>query len=331
MEQNILHNDLASMLSNQCFTLTLLPTECCNFRCTYCYEDHKTTKMDVALVQAIKRLIKIRTDEKDFRYLTIGWFGGEPLLAIKIIQDISNYAKTLSQKKFQFNSSITTNGYLLTPVIFKKLLSVNINYYQISLDGPKDIHDKTRIKINGDGTFDHIWSNLLAIREIKGDFTIILRIHITPENLSSIIDFTPLLTAHFGHDKRFSIFFKAIENLGGKEVETFSQMGNRDETIAHLYELLGNNINTKQLDQTSICYAAKPNAIVIRANGDINKCTVSLNDPKNYIGKICKDGTIDFDQEKLQPWLDVLQGFKKEVLACPWREVKESLHPGKSA
>ena len=278
--------------------------------------------MNIALVQAIKRLIKIRTDDKDFRYLNIGWFGGEPLLAIKIIQDISNYAKTLSQQKFQFNSSMTTNGYLLTPIIFKKLLSINITYYQISLDGSKDIHDKTRIKVNGAGTFDHIWSNLLAIREIKGDFTIILRIHITPENLSSIIDFIPTLTSHFGNDKRFFIFFKAIENLGGKAIETFSQVGNRTETITHLYKLLGNNINAKQLDQTSICYAAKPNAIVIRANGDINKCTVSLNDPKNYIGKIRADGTLDFDQEKLQPWLDMLQGFNKEVLACPWRMVK---------
>src|SRR5947209_19415198 len=67
--------------------LILLPTEQCNFRCTYCYEDFSIGRMNPETIQGVKRLIDRRLEGLGF--LSVSWFGGEPLLACDIIEDIS--------------------------------------------------------------------------------------------------------------------------------------------------------------------------------------------------------------------------------------------------
>jgi sulfatase maturation enzyme AslB (radical SAM superfamily) len=41
-------------------------------------------------------------------------------------------------------------------------------YISISLDGPKKIHDKNRMLINGNGTYDAFIRNLTMVRDIIG-------------------------------------------------------------------------------------------------------------------------------------------------------------------
>lgn len=50
---------LAELLSNQSQELILFPTEQCNFRCTYCYEDFKLGRMSNGTVNGIKALIGV--------------------------------------------------------------------------------------------------------------------------------------------------------------------------------------------------------------------------------------------------------------------------------
>ena len=47
---------IASVISSQVQSFTLFPTEKCNFRCTYCYEDFKIGKMPPKLQRAIELL-----------------------------------------------------------------------------------------------------------------------------------------------------------------------------------------------------------------------------------------------------------------------------------
>jgi sulfatase maturation enzyme AslB (radical SAM superfamily) len=62
--------------------LIILPTEACNFRCTYCYETFEHKKMKKEVVNGIKALIGRRGPE--LNKLEIAWFGGEPLLAFDV-------------------------------------------------------------------------------------------------------------------------------------------------------------------------------------------------------------------------------------------------------
>jgi uncharacterized protein len=51
-----------------------------------------------------------------------------------------------------------------------------------------------------------------------------------------------------------------------------------------------------------VCYAAKMNSYVIRADGSLSKCTVALYDPRNIIGRLNEDGTMEISTEKVAWW-----------------------------
>lgn len=71
------------------------------------------------------------------------WYhSGEPLLAMDIIESMSVRIMEICKKaKRKYISDITTNGYLLSLDVFRKLLDLNVIEYQITIDGPKEIHD----------------------------------------------------------------------------------------------------------------------------------------------------------------------------------------------
>jgi uncharacterized protein len=69
-------------------------------------------------------------------------------------------------------------------------------------------------------------------------------------------------------------------------------------------------------DPGNFCFASRPNSFVIRASGDIGKCTVALSDPANSIGRIHGDGTLEVRSEALAPWLRGWRG-DPDALKCP--------------
>lgn len=162
--------------------LIILPTEACNFRCTYCYETFENKKMSRRVVTGIKSLIDRRGAE--LNELEISWFGGEPLLAFDVVTDICKHAIGAAKAGgFNFSSNMTTNGYFLDRQCFLSCLANGIGSFQISLDGGPNDHNTSRKLASGAGTFDRIWANLLAMKEVPGEFTILLR---TPLHLREL-------------------------------------------------------------------------------------------------------------------------------------------------
>src|SRR5688572_18926217 len=129
--------DLAEAISDRSLNLIVMPTEHCNFRCTYCYESFQIGKMKRPVVEGVKNLLTERIEGLDF--LTMSWFGGEPLLAIDVMEAISTHILELtrSASTVRYRGDITTNGYFLSKDVFAKLLLWNIRTYQISFDGTK--------------------------------------------------------------------------------------------------------------------------------------------------------------------------------------------------
>ena len=83
-----LYHLLNEILSSKNLLLTISPTECCNFRCKYCYESHANAMMMEKTKNNIISYIKNNIHK--FTKLDVSWFGGEPLLAIDTIIDLSN-------------------------------------------------------------------------------------------------------------------------------------------------------------------------------------------------------------------------------------------------
>lgn len=316
---------ISDMLSDRSLGLILLPTEQCNFRCTYCYEDFKIGRMKKETVQGIKRLLAQRASE--LNNLTISWFGGEPLLAKDIITDICSYAKNISEEHHidKYDSAMTTNGYNLDIVTFSELVDLGVTYYQITLDGLGEVHDSTRISVDKKGTFDKIWRNLLNIRDSNKKATIVLRVHIDPHKVNHINDLIDKIKTEFINDKRFAVRFKAIDRFGGKNDSNIKIIATeeKEQAIKNSIQKLYGERSKEYYDESDyVCYASKPNSLIIRADGSICKCTVALSNPLNQIGKIDEIGKISIDNNKLSFWLRGIYSLDSSILSCPYSAAK---------
>ncbi|WP_405575483.1 radical SAM protein [Streptomyces sp. NBC_01167] len=313
-------SELASSLRDDSLHLILLPTEKCNFRCTYCYEDFSIGRMDSAVVEGIKRLIDRRID--GLRSLTISWFGGEPLLALPVIEEISTHVSESAATKpdLEYSADMTTNAYLLDHSTADRLSRLGIREYQVSLDGPQSMHDQTRLQANGAGSFHRIWDNLLTIRDSDLSVSILIRVHITPANLSSMPDFLRDIRNTFLGDSRFSVLLKPVERLGGPGDGSMDVISHDSAPaiLANLASIVsvergGDSVHP----MPEVCYASRPNSLMIRANGVVGKCTVTLTDPRNAVGSIRPDGTLEINNPLLRPWLRGWGSGDWSALSCP--------------
>ncbi len=315
--------------------LLILPTEQCNFRCTYCYEDFSSGKMRPEVVQGIKRLVDRRVD--DVSCMQVSWFGGEPLIAKDIVFDVSEHvARRCAEKGIEHvRGSMTTNGYFLAPAVMERLCAANQRQFQVSVDGLGAVHDRTRHLVSGKGTFDRLWGNLTALRRTDLEFHVNLRVHFGACDPSETQALCREIDRVFGGDGRFSVYLKCIENYGGANAGRITPLAPEEARKAseHYATLMPGLVvtNMYQKGLREICYAAHPNNLMIRADGRVGKCALSLGDPRNTIGRLDPDGRLHIDNDRLQPWMAGFAQLDEEVLVCPMQGVGRTPLPEREA
>ena len=119
--------------------IDVIPTMQCNFACPYCFEEgYKNGPMMTDEVE--DALIRFLTAQKE-RNLSIGWFGGEPMIGFERLLSIS---EKLDKEGIAFTSSMITNGSLFTEEKIRLLERLHLQTIQISMDGLAEEHDKRR-------------------------------------------------------------------------------------------------------------------------------------------------------------------------------------------
>lgn len=110
---------------------TILPTSSCNARCIYCFE--AGIKPITMTADVVAQTIRYIRDSHAGDQVELAWFGGEPLLGEGIIDRI---CAGVRDNDIEFESSMITNGSLITPAIIDKMKSSwNLNEIQVSMDG----------------------------------------------------------------------------------------------------------------------------------------------------------------------------------------------------
>lgn len=345
---------IGSTISSKIQELILLPTEKCNLRCTYCYEDFKIGKMSEETQVGVERFLDRRVS--DLTQLRFNWFGGEPLVAKDVVLRLSQYAKRLCDERgVAFLGGLTTNAYLLDRALLEELVACKQDFFQVTLDGWGETHDAVRRFANGRGSFDRIWINLLGMQASAVRFDTLLRIHVRRQNLGELPELMERLGDVFAGDDRFRLDFEHLRDLGGpggatvndpvgpdemRQIEASMRAiyqsrrptdldaaeADRSATVAdealRAAKAMGESAGAQRREDLIaggpyICYASKANSLLIRANGRIGKCTVALNDDRNDIGRLNPDGTVTIDNDKLRPWLRGLEDLDPATLGCP--------------
>lgn len=348
---------IAESITNRRMELILLPTEKCNLRCTYCYEDFAIGRMSETTQVAIERLLERRIPELD--HLELSWFGGEPLAAKEVVLRLSEFAYRLCEAhNVQFRGGMTTNAVHLNSALLNALLDRNQSFFQVTLDGWRSVHDEVRRYADGRGSFDQIWTNILAAKQLDRNFEFVLRVHVRRNNIETLDELMRELGAAVGGDDRFRLDFQHLRDLGGEGGKSVQ----KPVTMAELFQLergfrrvfaeasgavagvepesaAYSAFETRQSSESAgsrrredidegggyICYAAKPNSLLIRGDGRLAKCTVAFDDDRNTIGRIQADGTLEIDNGKLAPWVRGLSDFDPGSLACPLQGMARAL------
>ena len=298
------------------YLLIILPTLNCNYKCWYCIQDHIPSRMSLETIESIKKHIEYMVKIEQIKSLQIEWFGGEPFMYFnQIINPLCEYSKQICEEhNIPYLTTATTNGYFLYPPKIGNIKRAGFTRFQITLDGPKQEHDKVKYQTNCESTFIHVLNNIEHILNNSTNIQILLRINYTEENLNyQIVDDV---------NKIISPKNRCKIQINPKKVwqETIrKERYNNVVTLLDLFEASGYRVNRLDLVWDFIpCYANRKYYNAINFNGDVIKCTAcnDLYDKESH-GSISDDGSIIWDRSFISKYQ--AKSFEnEECLACKY-------------
>jgi uncharacterized protein len=182
--------------------LTIAPTLRCNFACPYCYEQSpengekrngRSGMMSASVCAGLLKLIEGRA--KQVKKISVTWFGGEPMLARSLIFDLSRQIIRIADAhQIEYHAGMITNGYLFDkdPEIIRKLKESRISFFQVTIDGPPEVHNlRRKLKKSTNPTFDRVLetARLLA----RNEMTVAIRINVDRSNKDEALKLLDIL------------------------------------------------------------------------------------------------------------------------------------------
>lgn len=267
--------------------ITILPTLNCNFQCWYCYENHKPSKISKDGISSILKFIKQETISKSKKAIILDWFGGEPMLCFNnIIYPFSKHLISWCKKNnITLYSMTTTNGSLINEDNVVKINEIGLSQFQITLDGGKELHNKTRFSNNIKNSYDKIVSNIHLLCDKVENINIELRINYTPENIHTLTSILDNFDYHIRHKIKVSphIVWQESDKVMdlSKNIQEFCQ-----EALKKGYVIPNNILRNRCLS----CYTENADQYVINYDLSVYKCTARDFDKQYSIGKILPNG-----------------------------------------
>ncbi len=154
----------------------------CNLNCEYCFASQGKYHGERALMsfEVGKRALDFLIEHSGTRRnLEVDFFGGEPLMNWETVKQLVAYGRSReaeTNKHFRF--TLTTNGILIDDDVID-FCNREMHNVVLSLDGRREVHDRLRKNIAGEGSYDKIvpkFQKLVASRGgegyyVRGTFT----------------------------------------------------------------------------------------------------------------------------------------------------------------
>ena len=266
--------------------LAICPTLGCNFRCPYCFESSQQDKT-VMTSETADQLINWVKGFQNIPALTVHWYGGEPLLAFDEICHLTRKLQTLDFK-YEKNG-IVTNGYLLDKDKIAELNNLNIDYLQITLDGPREVHDRRRMLSGGGPTFDRILKNIATLMDSDYAGYCIIRVNIDKSNSEGFPELRKTLMDRFKGAK-FSVYPGHVDTSVSSSYDssyclTMNEWIDFNLDMYQKYSVLPSG-GFHPGGMGTRCLASWHNGFVISPEGELYKCLNDVGMPSMVIGNI---------------------------------------------
>ncbi len=318
--------------------LTIIPTYACNFACDYCYEpsemhgDTSGATMSEETGDALVSFCRNNLQEKT--NLRIFWYGGEPLMAKSTITELTGrFVEICKEKSANYHGAIVTNGYLLTPDTIDFLKKQHVTFIQVTIDGPREIHDRRRPNKSKKGTYDVITSNIDDIADDE-PVHVSIRINIDKRNAGHIGELFGDLKRRGWHErKNMEFYFGHTTDYSQRWGSGLRCMMSEEfsEFIVDAYNMVldhGFRISLFPNAKPLFCGAIGNSSMVIEPNGNIQACWAAVGNPALKIGTLGTDGVTNTKERiKWLGWDPFREECKKCTIlplcvgGCPYRSI----------
>lgn len=253
---------------------TILPTSYCNARCFYCYEcDYEHIHMSE---ETAKRAVDYIAEHSKEKKISIGWFGGEPLVGAKIISLISD---ELGKKGIEFSSGMISNGFLFDEELVKKAAEDwKLKNVQITIDGTEDIYNKVKDYINPKGSpYKRVLNNIRLLSE--AGIRVSIRINLGFHNEDDTQNLIEELSEYFKECKNVSMYVHELFENEGTNPRSYSEE-EKNYLTKKVIELNGYIAEKGKYSagkglpslQTNHCMADSNTSVIIQPDGGLSKC-----------------------------------------------------------
>ncbi len=291
------------------YSLMILTTYACNFSCWYCVQKHKPAFLKSETIARIKKHIPNYLLENGIKSFEISWFGGEPLLNFKAIREISMFSKDFCvQNGIDYSCGITTNGSLITPAMAIEMKEIGFDNYQITIDGNRENHNKTRYNSSLPDSFSKILDNIKLLAHTIPDVSITVRFNYTHKNLTQDIFNQVDSRLHNAKDNIRLLFRKVWQEPETPELSANVGM------IMNMFKLAGYEIlhDCDDIRFTS-CYVEQTHYNAIFPDGTVDKC--SNQDISETRGRLSENGNIVWDKVPDDTDINIFN-FPSECIDC---------------
>ena len=201
-------------LSINAFRVVL--TERCNFRCPECFVTNQAAHLRTMNQQTIREVVAKATELSGGKPFTFHFFGGEPLLQMKLIRtavEVTEQAR--SQGLIEPAYAITTNLTLIDEAMAKFFKQFGFRV-GVSIDGPAEINDRYRVYHGGRSTYSDVAEKYELLTRHDIDTFILITPH--KDSVAELPDIFTCLVRRF-ETKRVTVNTPFRENSFGWDVD----------------------------------------------------------------------------------------------------------------
>lgn len=181
---------------------TIIPTSYCNARCFYCYESNDPHySMTPETAEKVVDYIIAHCGSR--KKVSLHWFGGEPTLGEKRIDQICD---RLTEEGIEFHSSMISNGYLFSQEMAQKAREKwHLHTIQITLDGTEAVYNRTKAYVNvQDSPFRRVMDNIAFLLDEK--VRVSVRMNLGFHNTDDLKELIQELAERFSGRKNFTAY-----------------------------------------------------------------------------------------------------------------------------
>ena len=246
---------------------TILTTTGCNARCFYCYEKGaKSVTMTAETASKVVRyIVAHRGDEK----VALKWFGGEPLVNVKVIDQICT---ELSEQGVTFHSSMISNGYLMDADMVQHAKDLwQLQYVQITLDGMEQTYNRVKDYVyRGVNAFERVLQNIDMLT--AAGILVQIRLNVDMHNIGEMSSVVELLRQRFGTNEHLSVYSMQLygEHSPEDNAELFARRMQLEQQLMQ-YGFRGQWGVPRDI-KVNCCSADNDGSVVIAPDGHLGKC-----------------------------------------------------------